>query len=71
MIKKNKVDLEAKFSSTFRLERRVSLLLLYYIMPVFIAGGKEWRQRLLTCENVRPLGFRKWIMSTKNTAWRY
>jgi len=40
MIKKSKVDLEAKSSSTFRLEERVPTLLVYYINPIFIAGRK-------------------------------
>ena len=68
MIEKNKVDLEAKSSSTFRLQVRVPSLLVYYIKPVFIAGPKGWRQRLLTCENLRSLGSRKWIISNENTA---
>jgi hypothetical protein len=68
MIKNNKVDVEAKSFSTFRLKERVPLLLVYYIKPVFIAGRKEWRQSLLTCEKLLPLGSRKWIMSKENTA---
>lgn len=68
MIKKDKVDLEAKSSPTFRLEGRKTPLLVYYIRQVFIAGRKGWRQRLLTCQNVRPLGSRKWMMSKEITA---
>jgi len=32
---------------------------------------QEGRQKLLTCENLRPLESRKWIISKENTTWPY
>jgi hypothetical protein len=68
MIKNNKVGLETNSDTTFRLEGLVPPMLVHYIEAVFISGRKGWRQILLTCENLRPLGSRKWIMSKENTA---